>query len=126
MGRKGKRNGERKSVYCVRGVISLLLANILLHYVLAVWFEERVAPRLTGRSSLIRFADDAVCVFEDREDCERVRQALEQRLLKFGLMLHPTKTRIVDFRFVRERDKRSGQHTGSAFDFLGFAHIWKR
>jgi RNA-directed DNA polymerase len=108
------------------GVASPLLANIFLHYVLDVWVEDRVAPRLKGRSSLIRFADDAVGVFEDREDCERVHRALEQRLVQFGLTLHPTKTRIVDFRFVRERDKRSGQHTGSAFDFLGFTHVWKR
>jgi group II intron reverse transcriptase/maturase len=108
------------------GVASPLLANIFLHYVLDVWFEERVAPRLKGRSSLIRFADDAVGVFEDREDCERVRRALEQRLAQFGLHLHPTKTRIVDLRFVRERAKRSGHHTGSAFDFLGFTQVWKR
>jgi group II intron reverse transcriptase/maturase len=108
------------------GVASPLLANIFLHYVLDVWFEERVAPRLRGRSSLIRFADDAVGVFEDREDCERVRRALEQRLGRFGLTLHPTKTRVVDFRYVRERDKRPGHHTGSAFDFLGFTHVWKR
>jgi RNA-directed DNA polymerase len=121
-----KRNGKRKSVYCVRGVASPLLANIYLHYVLDVWFEDRVAPRLKGRSSLIRFADDAVGVCEDREDCERVRRVLEQRLERFGLTLHPTKTRIVDFRLVRERDKRPGQHTGSAFDFLGFTHVWKR
>jgi RNA-directed DNA polymerase len=108
------------------GVASPLLANIFLHYVVDVWFEDRVAPRLRGRSSLIRFADDAVGVFEDREDCERGRRAVEQRLEQFGLQLHPTKTRIVDFRFVRERDKRPGQHTGSAFDCLGFTHVWKR
>jgi RNA-directed DNA polymerase len=108
------------------GVASPLLANIFLHYVWAVWFEDRVAPRLQGSSSLMRFADDAVGGFEDREDCQRVRRALEQRLAQFGLTLHPTKTRLVDFRGVREREKRPGRHTGSAFDFLGFTHVWKR
>jgi len=108
------------------GVASPLLANIFLHHVLDEWFQDVVVPRLRGRSSMVRFADDAVCVFEHRHDCERVREVMEKRLGKYGLTLHPSKTRVVDFRFVRERDKRPGEHTGSSFDFLGFTHVWKR
>jgi group II intron reverse transcriptase/maturase len=108
------------------GVISPLLANIFLHEVLDRWFQDIVIPRLRGRSSIVRFADDAVGVFENREDCERVREVMAKRLAKYGLTLHPTKTRIVDFRFLRQRDKQSGEHTASSFDFLGFTHVWKR
>lgn len=108
------------------GVISPLLANIFLHYVLDEWFQDVVIPRLRGRSSIVRFADDAVCVFEKRDDCLRVHAVLPKRFAKYGLTLHPTKTRIIEFRFAREQHKQPGEHTGGAFDFLGFTHYWRR
>lgn len=64
------------------GVASPLLANVFLHYVLDEWFHREVVPRLRGRSSMVRFADDAVCVFESREDAQRVREVMEKRLAK--------------------------------------------
>jgi len=108
------------------GVISPLLANIFLHHVLDEWFQDIVVPRLRGRSSIVRFADDAVGVFERQEDCVRVREVVEKRLAKYGLKLHLTKTRIVDFRSARECNKHPGEHTDSSFDFLGFTHVWRR
>lgn len=108
------------------GVASPLLANIFLHTVLDVWFHEGMGPWLRGRSSMVRFADDAVLVFENRAECEWVSEVLAVRMSDFGLALHPTKTHIVDFRFTRERNKCPGEHIGGSFDFLGFTHVWKR
>ena len=75
---------------------------------------------------MVRFADDVVCVFEHREDAERVREVLEKRLAKYGLTLHPTKTHLVDFREEAGPGRRPGGPTESTFDFLGFTHLWKR
>lgn len=108
------------------GVVSPLLANILLHYVLDEWFVKEVMPRMRGRCSMVRFADDAVCVFEYRDDCLRLRTVIEKRLTKYGLKLHPSKTRVVDFGHERDGDSDRDKHKGDSFDFLGFTHIWKR
>ena len=83
------------------GVISPLLANIFLHHVLDEWVAEVVAPRLKGRYILVRYADDLVMAFEDHLDARRVFHALGQRLNRFGLTLHPEKSRFIDFRFRR-------------------------
>ena len=83
------------------GVISPLLSNIFLHYVLDEWFTETVQPRLKGRSSLVRFCDDFVMVFEYSDDVVRVQKVLGKRLERFGLQLHPDKSRLVDFRHHR-------------------------
>lgn len=105
------------------GVISPLLANIYLHYVLDDWFSTEVAPRMRGRCSLTRFADDFVMIFEDYKDCHRVQKVLGKRFERFGLRLHPEKTRRVDFRFkYRENNRRRGKAVN--FDFLGFTHYW--
>jgi RNA-directed DNA polymerase len=106
------------------GVISPLLANIYLHTVLDEWFVEQVQPRLRGRSFLIRFADDFVvgCEFED--DARRVLEVLAKRLAKYGLSLHPDKTRLVQFRRP-PRGKTEAEGNGT-FDFLGFTHYWTR
>lgn len=104
------------------GVISPLLANIYLHTVLDEWFAQQVQPRLRGRSFLIRFADDFVvgCEFED--DARRVLEVLAKRLAKYGLGLHPEKTRLVQFqRPPRGKPPTDGNGT---FDFLGFTHHW--
>ncbi|TPE45718.1 group II intron reverse transcriptase/maturase [Maribrevibacterium harenarium] len=105
------------------GVISPLLANIYLHYVLDEWFECAVRPRMRGHCSLTRFADDFVMVFEDYRDCYRVQKVLGQRFIKYGLTLHPDKTRRVDFRFrYRKMNIQRGKVVN--FDFLGFTHHW--
>ena len=104
------------------GVISPLLANVYLHNVLDVWFEQDVKPRLRGRAFMIRYADDAVLGFEHEKDARRVLEVLPKRFGRFGLTLHPDKTRLVRFEPPRPPD---GPDPGS-FDFLGFTHHWGR
>lgn len=106
------------------GVISPLLANIYLHYVLDEWFQRAVVPRMKRQVSLVRFCDDFVMVFEDFLDCVRVREVLGKRLAKFGLTLHPDKTKMVDFRFKRPNGVRHHATQATMFDFLGFTHVW--
>ncbi len=79
------------------GVISPLLANVFLHYVLDVWFRQEVQPRLRGSAHLIRYADDFVILFTHEEDARRVMEVLPKRFGKYGLTLHPDKTRLVPF-----------------------------
>jgi group II intron reverse transcriptase/maturase len=105
------------------GVISPLLANIYLHEVLDRWFEEEVKPRLEGKAFLIRYADDFVMVFASQRDARRVLEVLPKRFGRYGLTLHPEKTRMVEFRRPPWRQRQNG--TG-AFDFLGFTHTWVR
>jgi group II intron reverse transcriptase/maturase len=106
------------------GVVSPLLANIVLHHVLDEWYEGEVRPRLKRRSTLVRFADDFVMAFEDIHDAERVLAVLGKRLERYGLTLHPDKTRFVDFRPKRpDGGQHPGTH-GTTFDFLGFTHVW--
>lgn len=107
------------------GVISPLLANIYLHYVLDKWFEEVARPRLKGRCQLVRYADDVVIAFEDHLSGKRLLKVLSKRLGRHGLLLHPTKTRFVDFRFKRP-DGRHSATVGTTFNFLGFTHVWGR
>lgn len=104
------------------GVISPMLANIYLHEVLDVWFHQEVKPRLRGKAFLVRFADDFVMGFAREEDARRVLDVLPKRFEKFGLKIHPDKTRLVEFRKPREpRDPGGGP---GSFDFLGFTHYW--
>jgi RNA-directed DNA polymerase len=111
------------------GVISPLLANILLHEVLDTWFEREVRPRLRGRATLARYADDAVMVFERKVDALRVLEVLPKRFGKYGLTLHPEKTKLVEFqRPDRPSRRKRGRGTGpirpETFDFLGFTIHW--
>lgn len=110
------------------GVISPLLANIYLHEVIDDWFVTDVQPRLSGHSMLVRYADDLVIVFAQEIDAKRVLSALSKRFEKYGLCLHPEKTRIVPFR--RPPDRPQSGHEGGVrngtFDFLGFTHFWRR
>jgi RNA-directed DNA polymerase len=106
------------------GVISPLLANIFLHYVLDEWFAADVVPRLKARSALVRYCDDFVMAFEDYLDCNRVHRVLGKRLGKYGLALHDEKTRRVDFRFKRPHGERHPATQATAFNFLGFTHVW--
>ncbi len=103
------------------GVVSPLLSNLYLHVVLDQWFEHTVKPRLQGRAFLVRFADDAVLAFERETDARRVLAVLPKRLGKFGLQLHPDKTRLVEF-----RPPGDGSPGGRSFDLLGFTHYWGR
>jgi RNA-directed DNA polymerase len=97
------------------GVISPLLSNIYLHYVLDEWFHEVIHPRLKGSSQMIRFADDFLLLFGNKEDAERVMKVLPKRLGKYGLTLHPEKTKLVEV-------NSPGGKTPDTFDFLGFTH----
>jgi group II intron reverse transcriptase/maturase len=106
------------------GVVSPLLANIYLHEVVDRWFGEQVLPRLRGAAVLVRYADDMVMVFEHEEDARRVEQVLPKRFGKYGLRLHPQKTRLVE---VRPPASGSGQRKGAgSFVLLGFTHFWER
>jgi RNA-directed DNA polymerase len=124
----GSRDGyiEHEGLFCkiVLGVLSPLLGNIYLHYVLDRWFTHEVQPRLRGRACLIRYADDLVIGFEYREDAERVRAVLPRRMQRYGLALHPDKTRLLDFR-QPPAAQQDGKGPGT-FDFLGFTLYWRR
>ena len=107
------------------GVISPVLSNVFLHYVLDEWFAEQVQPRLRNGSMLVRYCDDFVMLFASKEDAERVQAVLGKRLAKFGLELHPDKTRLVDFRPSAERVGVEST-LPTTFAFLGFLHIWSK
>lgn len=105
------------------GVISPLLANIYLHEVLDEWFVRDVRPRLNGRAELVRYADDFVIVFERETDARRVLETLSQRFAKFGLTIHPEKTRLVEFQKPNRPEVAQAEAPGT-FDLLGFTHYW--
>jgi RNA-directed DNA polymerase len=108
------------------GVISPLLANIYLHEVLDRWFVEQVQPRMRRPAHLIRYADDFVIVFAEESDARRVMEVLAKRFGKYGLALHPEKTRLIDSRRPPGPGKGGGGGKPSTFDFLGFTHYWGR
>jgi group II intron reverse transcriptase/maturase len=111
------------------GVISPILSNVYLHYVLDAWFDGEVLPRMKGRAFLVRFADDAVMGFESEQDARKVLAVLPKRFERYGLTLHPTKTRLVRFTRPPRKDppRRSDPPTGpGSFDLLGFTHYWGR
>jgi len=104
-------------------VLSPLLANVYLHYVLDEWFEQTVTPRLSGYASMIRFADDFVCLFERESDAKRFQEVLGKRLGRYSLELAEEKTKLIRFgRFARRDCQRLGEGAPSTFDFLGFTH----
>jgi RNA-directed DNA polymerase len=105
-------------------VLSPLLGNVYLHYVLDLWFETEVKPRLRGKATLIRYCDDFIIGFEREDDARRVLAVLRKRLGRFGLTLHPDKTRLLPFgRPPQEQHSSKGLAT---FDFLGFTFYWAR
>ena len=114
-------------------MLSPLLANVFLHYIVDDWFYKEVKPHLKGHGFLIRYCDDMVLGFQSEGEARKVFEALPKRLARFGLKIHPKKSKIVDFRpppyratpsqrKKYERDVRKIQ----SFDFLGFSHIWHR
>jgi len=104
------------------GVISPLLANIFLHEVLDRWVVRDVWPRLKGHMEPIRYADDFVLLLQREDDARRVMTALHRRFERFGLKLHPEKTRLVSFNCPGLGKQRAQQQR--SFDFLGFTHYW--
>jgi group II intron reverse transcriptase/maturase len=105
-------------------VLSPMLGNVYLHYVLDLWFEREVKPRLRGEAHLIRYADDFVMTFERQDDAERVMAVLGKRMGRFGLTLHPDKTRLLPFR--RPPAAQTDGKGPATFDFLGFTLHWRR
>ena len=104
-------------------IISPILANIYLHYVLDLWFSRVVKKYCQGETYLVRYADDFVCCFQCREDAVRFYKALRERLAKFKLALAIGKTKIIEFgRFARENRKAKGLGKPETFSFLGFTH----
>jgi len=122
------------------GVISPLLANIFLHYVLDEWFVCEVQPRMQGRVFIVRFADDFVIGCELEADARRLMEVLPKRFAKHGLTIHPEKTKLIEFGRPRKQassrekpDTSSGSKPGDGhgtgngtFDFLGFTWYWAR
>lgn len=105
------------------GVISPLLSNIYLHEVLDKWFVQCVQPACSGRTFMVRFADDFIMGFESLEDAQKVQRVIAKRFARYGLRINAEKTRMVRF----GRPSRGGTKTEEkpeTFDFLGFTHYW--
>jgi len=106
------------------GIISPLLANIYLHYILDLWFEKVIRKQQRGYAQLIRYADDFVVCFKYHDEGVAFREKLKERLGKFGLKIAESKSRVIMFgRYAPERARRKGQRAGT-FDFLGFTHYY--
>lgn len=104
------------------GIISPILANIYLHYVLDLWFEKIAKKELRGYAQLIRFADDFVVMFQSKYEADKFAEKLKQRLSKFGLRVAEDKSKVIEFgRYVWQRAQREKAQIGT-FDFLGFTH----
>jgi group II intron reverse transcriptase/maturase len=108
------------------GSVSVVLSNLYLHYVLDLWFDRIVKPRLHGEAYLVRYLDDFVVCFQHRADAERFQRVLVKRLAKFALTLEPNKTRLVAFgRFVERKARGQGKRP-ETFAFLGLTHYCTR
>ena len=107
------------------GVVSPLISNSYLHKVLDEWFEKEVKPRMRGEADMVRFADDAVLIFDNPTDAGRVMNSLSKRMGKYGLELHPEKTRLLNFEKPDlPRDRTCERGRPETFDFLGFTFYW--
>jgi len=105
-------------------VISPLLSNVYLHYVFDQWAEAWRKRHATGDMIVVRYGDDSVVGFQHRHDAEQFLNGLGERMQKFGLTLHPEKTRLIEFgRFARENRRQRGEGKPETFNFLGFTHI---
>ena len=108
-------------------VLSPLLANVYLHYVLDEWFEREVKPRLSGEAFIVRYADDFICTFERESDAKRFAEVLVKRLGRYSLELAQEKTKLLRFgRFASRDSQRLGEGEPGTFDFLGFKHYCGR
>jgi RNA-directed DNA polymerase len=104
------------------GVVSPILANVYLHYVLDLWFSKVVKAHCRGEAHMVRYADDFICCFQYEEDAKRYYRALQNRLGKFGLELADDKTKIIAFGKDSLNVKNEGQIKPGTFDFVGFTH----
>lgn len=105
------------------GLVSPVLANIYLHYVLDIWFEKRFAGSCRGRAKLVRYADDFVACFTHEEDAKRFSEALIERLTEFALEVEPSKTALLRFgSYAKRQCVKLGLERPPTFDFLGFTH----
>ena len=108
------------------------MANVYLHYVLDLWFEKKVKQKSRGEAYLIRYCDDFVCCFQNKDEAEKFYNDLIERFAKFGLEIAPDKTKILEFgRFAKQNRKRRGEGKPETFDFLGFTFYcgtdsWKK
>ena len=108
------------------GNLSPILSNVFLHYVLDLWFEKRIKPQVQGQCYLVRYADDFLCMVQNKEDAEHIKRELQERFAKFDLELHPEKTVVMSFgRYESENAKRQNRRANT-FDFLGFTHFCGR
>ncbi|WP_236619659.1 group II intron reverse transcriptase/maturase [Bacillus sp. 1NLA3E] len=105
------------------GVISPILANVYLHYVLDLWFEKRVRKQCKGQAYIVRYADDFVCCFQYKSEAQQFFHSLKLRLKKFNLEIAEDKTKIIPFgRFAEQNANQQGRSKPATFDFLGFTH----
>jgi group II intron reverse transcriptase/maturase len=123
-------NGEHKNTPVGApqgGLISPILGNIYLHYVLDLWFEKVVRKRCSGDAYMVRYADDSVFCFQYEHEAKAFYEGLKQRLAKFNLEIAEDKTKIIEFgRFAESNRKRAGKGKPETFDFLGFTHYCSR
>ena len=106
---------------------SPVIANICMHYALALWYDKKFRETLRGESGLVIYADDFVATFQYKDDAIRFLNAVKERFALFGLELEPDKTRLIEFgRFAEENRKRRGEGKPETFDFLGFTHYCSR
>jgi group II intron reverse transcriptase/maturase len=102
---------------------SPVVANIYMHYALALWFDKVFKPTCRGECGLVIYADDFVATFQYKDEAERFLETVGKRFKEFGLELEPEKTRLIEFgRFAQESRKRQGLSKPESFDFLGFTH----
>src|SRR6201998_320484 len=115
---------ELEITFCVRGVISPLLANVYLPYSFDLWVNVWRRKWAQGEVVVVRYADDTILGFQYQTDADHFLENLRERLAKFGLELHPDKTRRIEFgRFAEENRRRRGEGKPETFDFLGLTHI---
>jgi len=104
-------------------ILSPMLSNIFLHYVLDLWFEETVKTHVDGYCELVRYADDFICVVQLSGEAKRIETALKNRFSKYGLEIHPEKSRVVSFGRYEKQNAKTQNRKANTFDFLGFTHF---
>lgn len=105
------------------GILSPVLANIYLHYILDLWFEVKLKKDIAGYTEMIRYADDFIIGAQTKQEAEQILKEIKTRLKKFNLEVSADKTRIVEFgKYAKENAKKRGKRKPDTFDFLGFTH----
>ena len=108
------------------GNLSPVLSNIFLHYVLDLWFEKKIKPQMRGECHLVRYADDFIVMVRYADEAKIIAEALRERFAKFGLELHPDKTRVISFGRYESENAKGQNRKANTFDFLGFTHYCGR